>query len=162
MSDQKPLKRLIHLINSGRYLMFTYLNKYLKGTIRKTVEEKFNLHISLRADFQSFSISCFNRWSTSCPVGTEFFSLLLIQPAVSIFSEFSLKCSSQENMGLGRNHRHCKYLHLQWHSVVFCFWTQPAELLKSWGWGQEWKQGILHPNRSTESWSNNALCILSI
>lgn len=51
MPGQKPFKTPLSLISYRRYMISTYLNKHLKAAIKKKKEEKFNLHISLRAGF---------------------------------------------------------------------------------------------------------------
>lgn len=51
MPGQKPFKTLLSLISYRRYMISTYLNKHLKAATKKKKEEKFNLHISLRAGF---------------------------------------------------------------------------------------------------------------
>lgn len=72
LPGHNPFKRLTHLSQYRRYLMPTYLNNYLKETIKKKEGTKINLlvltnfHISLKAYPQALLI-LFNKWEARCP-----------------------------------------------------------------------------------------------
>lgn len=72
LPGHNPFKRLTHLSQYRMYLMPTYLNNYLKETIKKKEGTKINLpvlanfHIFLKAYLQALLI-LFNKWEARCP-----------------------------------------------------------------------------------------------
>lgn len=71
LPGHNPFKRLTHLIQYRMYLMATYLNNYLKETIKKKKGTKTNFpvltnfHISLKAYLQALLLP-FNKWKARC------------------------------------------------------------------------------------------------